>query len=249
MNKDINIVLNSTDVVAAAFDVADGVVTVDDFQFPWKKIQKMTKTAAVTGAGGAITLTPDTPSAGVEYGFTITQTVADVLHVSRVGYVAVAGDTPTTVCDNLRTLLQAMENAGRLDVTLTGTTTCVITASDDNAIISVGGLIGLSSSPASGIAGTAAVNDGGDLLAEGIVDSFDGTLPQDGLEYTSWEFELMLPKGSGGFNEQTSDQAVSLVLYLDEAGTAYAALNTEIQNVADGLNPSGTGSEELLGQD
>jgi hypothetical protein len=59
----------------------------------------------------------------------------------------------------------------------------------------------------------------------------------------------MLPKGYGGFNHQSDDQLVHLKLYIDEAGTAFAALQTEIDNVLAGLNPGGTGSDELLGQD
>lgn len=248
MNKDINIVLNSTDVVAAAFDVADGVVSIDDFSFPWKKIQKVSKTAAVTAATGAITLSvPSTPSAGTEYRVILNQFVADEKKVVSIGYVAVAGDDEQAVCDNLRTLINAFVSAGSLDVTPSGTTTCVITSTITNPIISVGGLINLTASAA--VAGTAGVNEGATLAGEGIVDSFDGDLPQSNLEYTLYDWSLKLPKGKGGFNGQTDDQEVSLKLYIDEAGTAFAALETEIDNVLAGLNPGGTGSDELLGQD
>ena len=46
MNKDINIILNGADAAAASFDVADGVVSVDGYSFPWKKIQKASKTVS-----------------------------------------------------------------------------------------------------------------------------------------------------------------------------------------------------------
>ena len=244
MNKDINIILNSTGVVAAAFDVADGVVSIDDYSFQWKKIQKVSKSAAVTAATGAITLTP---SAGTEYRVIVNQFVADEEKVVSIGYVAVAGDTATTVCDNLRTLINAFVSAGSLDVVASGTTTCIITSTTTNPLISVGGLLELTASAAT--AGTAGVNEGATLLSEGVADSFDSDLPQSGLEYTLYDWELMLPKGYGGFNHQSDDQLVHLKLYIDEAGTAFAALETEIDNVLAGLNPGGTGSDELLGQD
>ena len=247
MNKDINIILNSTDVVAAAFDVADGVVSIDDYSFQWKKIQKVSKDAAVTAATGAITLTPSAPSAGTEYRVIVNQFVADEEKVVSIGYVAVAGDTATTVCNNLRTLINAFVSAGSLDVVASGTTTCIITSTTTNPLISVGGLLELTASAAT--AGTAGVNEGATLLSEGVADSFDSDLPQSGLEYTLYDWELMLPKGYGGFNHQSDDQLVHLKLYIDEAGTAFAALQTEIDNVLAGLNPSGTGSDELLGQD
>ena len=248
MNKDINIILNSTDVVAAAFDVADGVVSIDDYSFQWKKIQKVSKSAAVTAATGAITLSvPSTPVAGTEYRVIVNQFVADEEKVVSIGYVAVAGDDEQAVCDNLRTLINAFVSAGSLDVVASGTTTCIITSTTTNPLISVGGLLALAASAPT--AGTAGVNEGATLLSEGVADSFDSDLPQSGLEYTLYDWELMLPKGYGGFNHQSDDQLVHLKLYIDEAGTAFAALQTEIDNVLAGLNPGGTGSDELLGQD
>ena len=251
MNKDIEIVLNTTDVVAAAFDVAGGVVTVDNYSFPWKKIQKMTRTAAVNAANGLITVTPATPTLGLEYRFTLVQYVADARREVAVSYTADAADVVAGVngiVTKLKTVITAYVNAGKLDTTFGGSASTVqIYSTVTNPLINIGGLLNATATPV--LAGTAGVNMGAILASEGVVDSFDGTVPTSLLLYTSWEFELMLSKGYGGFNHQTDDQAVSLMLYLDEGGTAYAALNTEILNVSNGLDPDGTAAEEILGQD
>ncbi len=91
--------------------------------------------------------------------------------------------------------------------------------------------------------GVSAKNAGTDLAALGVTDSFDGEVPSAAL-YNLYDLHLMLPKGHGGINGQTSDQEVDLKLYV-EAGSAVEA---EIAFVLAGLNPSGTGSDELLGQ-
>ena len=46
----------------------------------------------------------------------------------------------------------------------------------------------------------------------------------------------MLPKGSGGFNEQTSDQEHTLMLYLETTATNYAALVLEIDKLLAGTD-------------
>ena len=47
----------------------------------------------------------------------------------------------------------------------------------------------------------------------------------------------MLPKGSGGFNEQTSDQEHTLMLYLNDGGGAnYTALFGDIDLLLAGLD-------------
>jgi len=251
MNKDIEIVLNTTDVLAAAFDVADGVVSVDGFSFQWKKIQRMERTAAVNAATGLITVTPATPTLGLEYRFTLVQYVADARREIAVSYTADAADVVAGVngiVTKLQTLITAYVSGGSLDVTFgPSASTVQIYSTVTNPLINIGGLLNAAATPA--LAGTAGVNMGAILASEGVKDSFDATVPTSGLLYTSWEFELMLPKGYGGFNHQTDDQAVSLVLFLDEGGSEYAALNTEILNVSNGLDPDGTAAEEILGQD
>jgi len=252
MNKDIEIVLNTTDVLAAAFDVADGIVTVDSFSFPWKKIQRMREATAVNAATGLITVTPATPTLGLEYRFTLVQYVADARREVAVSYTADAADVADpspidAIVAKLKTLITAYVSGGSLDVTFGGSASTVqIYSTVTNPLINIGGLLNATASP---VPGTAGVNMGAILASQGVKDSFDATVPTSSLLYTSWEFELMLPKGYGGFNHQTDDQAVSLVLFLDENGSEYAALNTKILNVSNGLDPDGTAAEEILGQD
>ena len=55
----------------------------------------------------------------------------------------------------------------------------------------------------------------------------------------------MAPKGNGGFNEQTSDQAVSLKVYADEASPGWGpgGLDAVIDSIIDGSYTAA----ELLG--
>jgi hypothetical protein len=73
MNKDINIILNGADAAAASFDVADGVVSIDGYSFPWKKIQKASKTVSVAGTEGIINAKIGALASGIEYAFFLTQ--------------------------------------------------------------------------------------------------------------------------------------------------------------------------------
>ena len=210
----------------------------------------MKRTAGVNAATGLITVTPATPTLGLEYRFTLVQYVADARREVAVSYTADAADVAAgvnSVVTKLKTLITAYVSGGSLDVTFGGSASTVqIYSTVTNPLINIGGLL---NATASSVPGTAGVNMGAILASQGVKDSFDATVPTSGLLYTSWEFELMLPKGYGGFNHQTDDQAVSLVLFLDEGGSEYAALNTEILNVSNGLDPDGTAAEEILGQD
>ena len=234
MNKPINIVLNAIAASAADLDVAGGSITIGGYAFPWKKLFSAEKKTAVTSAGGAITLTPATVSAGLEYSVIFKQYVAGSLKEVYVAYTAVAGDTPQIVCDALRTVTSAHVNSGSLDVALSGSTTCIVTSTATNPVISVGGQQNLT--PSAATAGTAGVNEGATLIDAGVVDSFDGDLPLVSAEYTSYELGLKLPKGDGGFNGQTSDQEIKLNLYLDEAATNFAALEGDIDALLDGTD-------------
>ena len=253
MNLPIEIVINAADIdyVTATWkdlQLVNGEFTIGErYSFPWKKLFAKEKKVAVAAATGAITLTPTAPSAGTEYGFTIIQYVGDEEYSSRIGYVAVAGDTATTVCNNLRTLLTSMVSAGRLDVTLSGTSTCIITSTTTNPLISVGGLDDVTASAT--LAGTAGVNEGATLLADGVKDSFDGSLPTAGASYTSYELTLMLPKGNGGFNEQTSDQEHTLMIYIDESGTPSSHWRVDFDkllNGEDATNNTDADASDLL---
>jgi hypothetical protein len=254
MNRDINIILTTAETVATAVDFVDGlgrILKAADVQytFPWKKLQATSKTAGAAGAAGQYTITPGALAANTEYSFYLTQEMDDEIITEQIVFVsgATAPATADVVCDAWRSVINAHVNAGRLAVTAGGTTTLTLVASSvDNfnlttQEISLAGIV-VNQAP------VAPVGRGADLLAEGIVDSFPAVgsaaaLPVVGLSYSEYCFELMMPKGNGGFNEQTSDQAVLLKVYADEGAAGWAALDAVIDDVIDGTYTAA----ELLG--
>ena len=257
MNRDINIILTTAETVATAVDFVDGLgrirkgVGTDSVQytFPWKKLQATSKTTGAAGAAGQYTITPGALAANTEYSFYLTQVVDGETITEQIVFVsgATAPATADVVCDAWRSVINAHVNAGRLAVTAGGTTTLTLVASSvDNfnlttQEISLAGIV-VNQAP------VAPVGRGADLLAEGIVDSFPAVgsaaaLPVVGLSYSEYCFELMMPKGNGGFNEQTSDQAVLLKVYADEGAAGWAALDAVIDDVIDGTYTAA----ELLG--
>jgi hypothetical protein len=249
MNKDINIVLNGADAAAASFDVADGVVSIDGYSFPWKKIQKVIKTVSAAAVESDYKFTPTGVADGSVHSFYITQGAGDnSVQTIQVSYTANASDTVATVCDQLIVIINALESTGLIDVDLTDNATDIdIDGTATNPFFSISGAQG--GTLAVTAAGSEAVNEGADLLARGIADSFDSDLPASGTTYTLYDWSLKLPKGKGGFNGQTDDQDVSLKLFVQDGQPGTLPLVTEIDNVLAGLNPGGTGSDELLGQD
>ena len=251
MNKDINIILNGADAAAASFDVVDGVVSIDGYSFPWKKIQKVIKTvsAAETQADWDVTVAGSV--AGTEYFFYISQWIDGSLEQHRISFTGGSSDTLTAAA--AVTAIETLAAAGggsRLKVSATNAAGVVTILSDTGyPLITVSNASSSALAIAVQTAGVAAVNAGADLLERGIADSFDSDLPASGTTYTLYDWGLKLPKGKGGFNGQTDDQDVSLKLLVQEGQAGTAALVTEIDNVLAGLNPSGTGSDELLGQD
>ena len=256
MNKDINIVLNGADAAAASFDVADGVVSIDGYSFPWKKIQKASKTVSVAEVDAIQNAKITAVAAGIEYSFILTQRVGGDLIVERIAYTASTGDTYTNVSAGWKAIVDAHAASGRIKVASTAISTVTnaddvltITSADGYALMSVSNASNSVTLNAGTTSGVAAKNAGADLLAIGIADSFDSDLPASGTNYTLYDWSLKLPKGKGGFNGQTDDQDVSLKLFVQEAQAGTAALVIEIDYVLAGLNPGGTGSDELLGQD
>ena len=256
MNKDINIVLNGADAAAASFDVADGVVSIDGYSFPWKKIQKASKTVSVAEVDAIQNAKITAVAAGIEYSFILTQRVGGDLIVERIAYTASTGDTYTNVSAGWKAIVDAHAASGRIKVASTAISTVTnaddvltITSADGYALMSVSNASNSVTLNAGATTGVAAKNAGADLLAIGIADSFDSDLPASGTNYTLYDWSLKLPKGKGGFNGQTDDQDVSLKLFVQEAQAGTGALVIEIDYVLAGLNPGGTGSDELLGQD
>ena len=240
MNKPIEIVLNTIAVAAADLTVVGGVIGIDDYSFPWKKMFSAEKQLSVAGTAGVITATPGALAANTEYAFFLTQEVSGEVITERITWVSgsTAPATADIVCDGWRSVVLAHVNAGRFKITVpaAGAVTLILPASSvaDYNLTSVSGPLGATAQTTSGVA---PVNLGADLLAAGVVDSFDSTQkPVSGKVYTSYELTLMLPKGSGGFNEQTSDQEHTLMLYLETTATNYAALVLEIDKLLAGTD-------------
>jgi hypothetical protein len=240
MNKPINIILNTMLPSAADLDVAGGVVTIDDYSFPWKKLFSAEKQLAVAETPAAPTITVGTPVPGTEYFFYVSQWIDGTLEQHRISVTA-ATALPAdlaTLIDSAVDVIAAAGGGSRLKAT------SAVTATNEVTISSIAGYANLTVSNASssvlvlgGVAGISAKNSGADLLAAGVADSFDSDLPISGGTYTSYELTLMLPKGSGGFNEQTSDQEHTLNLYLnDTVGANYAALVLEVDKLLAGTD-------------
>jgi len=257
MNKDINIVLTSAETVLTAVGFTAGLGRVQKgsdaiYTFPWKKLGAVSKSESSAGAAGQYTITPGLLAADTDYSFYLTQVVSGKIITERITFTsgATAPATADVVCDAWRVVINAHVNSGRLAVTAGGTTTLTLLASSvDNynltaQEISLAGIV-------QNQAPIAPVGRGADLLAEGIVDAFPdfglpATLPLAGVSYSEYTFELMAPKGNGGFNEQTSDQAVLLKVYADESDAVnWALLDGVIDTIIDGsITASG-----LLGSD
>ena len=255
MNKDINIILTTAETVNTAVDFADGLgrilkgATVT-YTYPWKKLQAVSKTDGVAGTAGVTTITPATGVANTAYSFFLTQQVDDELVTEQITWVSgAAAPSATEICNGWRSVVDAHVAAGRLAITTSGTTTCILTASSvDN--FNLTGTSGPNGTAAATTPPVAPVGRGADLLAEGIVDSFPAVgaaaaLPVAGLVYSEYTFELMMPKGYGGFNEQTSDQAVKLKVYADEGAAGFALLDGVVDDVIDGTYTTA----DLVGSD
>jgi len=263
MNLPIEIVLNAAtiDYVTATWkdlSVADGIITVGErYSFPWKKLFDKSKQIAVAEVDAIQKARIDAVSAGTEYSFLLTQQVGSSLVVERISYIASAGDTYTNVSAAWKSIVDAHASAGRIKIdssaisTVNNTDdTLTITSSDGYALLSVSNASNSVTLNVGATTGVPAKNAGADLLAAGVVDSFDGTLPTAGASYTSYDLTLMLPKGSGGFNEQTSDQEHTLKLYIDESGTPSGHFIVDLDkllNGEDAINNTVTGLvSELL---
>jgi hypothetical protein len=244
MNLPIEIVLNAATIeyVTATWkdlSVADGVITIGErYSFPWKKLFDKSKQIAVAETQAAPTITVGTPVPGTEYFFYVSQWIDGTLEQHRISVTA-ATATPAdlaTLIDSAVDVIAAAGGGSRLKATSAAVGNVV-------TITSEAGYANLTVSNASssvlalgGVAGVSAKNAGADLLAEGVKDSFDGTLPTAGASYTSYELSLMLPKGNGGFNGQTSDQEHTLMIYIDESGTPSSHWRADFDNLLNGLD-------------
>ena len=252
MNKDINIVLPAADTVANAVQVIDGLLGTyknagadRSFSLPWKKLSKVVLTLPAAAATSDYTFLPTGVAAGSVHSFFITQSAGDNnLQTLQVSYTANASDTVATVSDQLIVIINALESTGLIDVTLTdlGAAGVQIEGTAANPVAAVSGPQGGTNTLAT--LGSEAVGAGADLLALGVVDTFDGDLPLAADSYAEYRFEFMAPKGHGGINGQTSDQEHVLRVYADStAGAGYTALDAVIDSLIDGSYTTA----ELLG--
>ncbi len=257
MNKDINIILTTAETLATAVDFVDGlgrVLKTTDVQytFPWKKLGAVSKVNAAAAVESDYSFLPTGVAAGSVHSFFITQSAGDNnLQTLQVSYTANASDTVETVKAQLTSIINALESTGLIDVDLTDLGVGLalqIEGTAANPVAAVSGPQGGTNTLTA--LGSEAVGAGADLLALGVADSFPSVglaaaLPVVGLSYSEYTFELMMPKGNGGFNEQTSDQAVSLKVYADEgaAGWGPGGLDAVIDSIIDGSYTAA----ELLG--
>ena len=176
--------------------------------------------------------------AGTEYYFYISQWIDGTLEQHRISAVGGASDTLTAAA--IVSAIETMAAAGggsRLKVSATNAAGVVTILSDAGyPTVTVSNASSSVLTIAVQTAGEEAINAGADLLAGGVKDSFDGSLPVSGSNYTSYELTLMLPKGNGGFNEQTSDQEHTLMIYIDESGTPSSHWRADFDNLLNGLD-------------
>jgi hypothetical protein len=255
MNKDINIVLTGADGAATAFDVVGGLSTItkassgSTYSFPWKKVNGAGGILGAAEVAAQVTVDVTGSVAGDEYFFYLTQSIDGEIKQQRISVLGQSTDQLTS--DAIVSAIETIAGAGggsllKASADNAGGTVTLVTIDSDAGypLLSISNASSGVLTLATVTPGEAAINAGADLAALGVTDSFDGEVPSAAL-YNLYDLHLMLPKGHGGINGQTSDQEVDLKLYV-EAGSAVEA---RIANAFAGLNPiTGVGSDELLGQ-
>jgi len=261
MNKPIEIVLNAATIEYVTttwkdLSVADGIMTIGErYSFPWKKLFDKNKVIAVAEVDAVQNAKITAVAADTEYSFILTQRVGDDLIVERIAYTASTGDTYTNVSAGWKAIVDAHAASGRIKVASTAISTVTnaddvltITSADGYALMSVSNASNSVTLNVGATTGVSAVNAGADLLASGVEDSFDATVPTAGASYTSYELTLMMPKGSGGFNEQTSDQEHTLMLYVDQAGAPSGHFIVDLDDLLNGVNATNNTVTGLLSE-
>lgn len=173
------------------------------------------------------TLTPAAFVAGNVYQFTIGQTINGVVNTVNVEYTAATGDTVTTICDALRSIVGVLTAAGQIQITATGTATLVLTAVTGNPVFVVSTISNLTA--VTGTPGVAAVGTGAQLLAQGFQSI--STVPVAGTNY-----DLVIINYTNEVNDLNTisrKQIAQLYVYYNESAgaplTAFlAALNVAL---------------------
>jgi hypothetical protein len=174
------------------------------------------------------TLTPAAFVVDNVYQFTIGQMIrGGVVNTVNVEYTAAAGDTVTTICDALRSIVGVLTAAGQIQITATGTTTLILTAVTGNPVFVVSTISNLTA--VTGTPGVAAIGTGAQLLAQGF--EAISAVPVAGTNY-----DLVIINYSNEVNDLNTiarTQVAQLFVYYNEAAgaglTAFLlALNTAL---------------------
>jgi len=253
MNKDINIVLTEAETVATAVDFRDGlgrVLKTADviYTFPWKKVGAVLRNNGAAEVAAQVTVDVTGSVAGDEYFFYLTQSIDGEIKQQRISVLGQSTDQLTS--DAIVSAIETIAGAGggsllKASADNAGGTVTLVTIDSDAGypLLSISNASSGVLTLATVTPGEAAINAGADLAALGVVDSFDSSVIPTAALYNEYTFELMAPKGSGGFNEQTNDQKVLLKVYADQASLTSAALDAVIDSIIDGSYTAA----ELLG--
>jgi hypothetical protein len=171
------------------------------------------------------TLTPAAFVAGNVYQLTIGQMIrGGVVNTVNVEYTAAAGDTVTTICNALRSIIATLTAAGQIQITGSGTATLILTAVTGYPVFVASTISNLTA--VTGTPGVAAVGKGADLVAQGF--QTISAVPVAGTNY-----DLVIINYSNEVNDLNTiarTQVAQLFVYFNEAAgtdlTAFlAALN------------------------
>jgi hypothetical protein len=174
------------------------------------------------------TVTPAAFVAGNVYQLTIGQMIrGGVVNTVNVEYTAAAGDTVTTICDALRSIIATLTAAGQIQVTGSGTTTLILTAVTGYPVFVASTISNLTA--VTGTPGVAAIGTGAQLLAQGF--EAISAVPVAGTNY-----DLVIINYSNEVNDLNTiarTQVAQLFVYYNESAgaplTAFlAALNVAL---------------------
>jgi hypothetical protein len=229
------LVINSTDVTATSWVLANGVISINSQNVcKYNAVKKASVTAAVAETSGVETLTPIAAANSV-YQFIIQQynLSTGVTYTGTYTYTtAASGDTATTICNAFRSQIN---NDQVLKVTATGAATLILTADAGFplftvTILQVGGGLTKATVAPDYVPGVAAVGTTAALALKGI------TVPA-GKSYTTVHLEY---SPVTGMNIKDDVNLYSVYdLYLDQADAQTAALVTVITNNINGLDNAG----------
>lgn len=225
------LVINSTDVTATSWVLANGVISINSQNVcKYNAVKKASVTAAVAETLQVTTLTPVAANNSVyqimiqQYNFT-----TGVTYTGMYTYTtAASGDTATTIGDAFRAQIN---NDQVLKIAATGTTTLILTAEAGFPVFTVTILqLGGGLTQTTGTAGVVAVGTTAALALKGI------TVPA-GKSYTTVHLEY---SPVTGMNIKDDVNLYSVYdLYLDQADAQTAALVTVITNNINGLDNAG----------